>query len=686
MAAATLAKKAPRQIAEVIVSDLVNDPRLEKLEIAGPGFINIDVTDAFLSEHSNQIAADARLGCPEVERTRTVVLDYGGPNIAKAMHVGHLRASIIGDSLRRIFSFAGDRTIGDVHMGDWGLPMGMLIMELQRAQPDLPYFDPEFSGRYPTESPVSITDLERLYPQANTRCKENEAVLADARRATSDLQSGRPGYRALWQHFFDVSVTEMKQDFGKLGVEFDLWLGEAAVNDLIAPMVEDMKARGLAVESDGALVVPVGETDDKADVPPLIALKSDGAVMYGTTDLATIEHRRQEIDPDLVLYVVDQRQHLHFEQVFRAARKAGINGNAQLEHIGFGTMNGPDGKPFKTRAGGVLKLRDLVSMAMQRAEARLDEVGLAEDYPPDERAEIVRKIALAAIRFADLSNYRLTSYVFDLDRFTSFEGKTGPYLLYAAVRVKSLLAKAEAQGWSPGTILPPSDFERPLLLALGCLPDALDDAYIRRAPNELCEFAFGVAQEFSRFYQNCHILSESDPALRASWLGIAKVTLDELQLVLSLLGLDVPRTHVTVISTQNIQGIRAPGTWAMPNRSTGRLTVDFLLSDRGNAIVEIEEIDRLAPFDPLGNHDEREKKYARVPELDGGIAAVVVLDHDPVKPHALNEGISRARFPWTAVRRSARARRPLPSAGPAACRVCRGPFGISPGRLRPDTG
>ncbi len=540
MAAAKIAKKAPRQIAEAVAAGLAGDPRIAKLEIAGPGFLNINLSDAFLAEHANAAAADPRLACPAVESPRTVMLDYGGPNIAKAMHVGHLRASIIGDSLRRLFAFAGDRTIGDVHMGDWGLPMGMLITELQRGQPDLPYFDPDSTGPYPAESPVTIADLERLYPIAAARCKESPADLEEARKATSELQAGRPGYRALWQHFFDVSVTAMKGDFGSLGVEFDLWLGEAAVNDLIPPMVEDLKAKGLAVESDGALVVPVTEEGDKKEMPPLIAVKSDGAVMYGTTDLATIEHRRREIDPDLILYVVDQRQHLHFEQVFRAARKGGINGKAEMEHIGFGTMNGPDGKPFKTRAGGVMKLQDLIAMAKERAEARLDEHGIAKDYPVEERAEIVRKVALAAIRFADLSNYRLTSYIFDLERFTELEGKTGPYLLYAAARINSLLGKLAAEGTTPGVILPPGERERTLLLTLGRLPDAIADAYDRRAPNELCEFAFTLAQEFNRFYHDCHMLSESDKALQASWLGISKAASDQLRLVLSLLGLDVP--------------------------------------------------------------------------------------------------------------------------------------------------
>jgi arginyl-tRNA synthetase len=540
MPAAKHARKPPRQIAEAVAQRLDGEPRIAKLEIAGPGFLNIHVTDDFLAEHINAAAASERLGCPKTDPPRGVMLDYGGPNVAKAMHVGHLRASIIGDSLHRLFAFAGDRTLGDVHLGDWGLPMGMLITEIKHQHPDLPYFDPAEQGPYPEESPVTIADLERLYPLAAARCKESPADLEEARRATAELQAGRPGYRALWQHFIDVSIAEMKRDFGSLGVTFDLWLGEAAVNDLIAPMVADLKAKGVAVESQGAVVVPVAEEDDKNEIPPLILLKSDGAVMYGTTDLATIEHRRQEVHPDLILYVVDQRQHLHFEQVFRAAHKAGIDGGARLEHIGFGTVNGPDGKPFKTRAGGVMKLQDLIAMAIETAGRRLEEAGLAKDYGEEERAEIARKVALAAIRFADLSNYRLSNYIFDLDRFTRFEGKTGPYLLYAAVRVKSLLAKAAERGFAPGAILPPSDLERPLMLTLGQLPDAVAAAYERRAPNELCEFAYGLAQEFSRFYQSCHILSETDAALRDSRLGLVRATLQELVLVLSLLGIGVP--------------------------------------------------------------------------------------------------------------------------------------------------
>ncbi len=540
MPAAKVARQAPRRIAEAVAARLAADPRFAKVEVAGPGFLNLDMTDAFLAEHTNRVAGDPRLGCPRREAPRKVVLDYGGPNVAKAMHVGHLRASIIGDSLRRLFAFAGDDTVGDVHMGDWGLPMGMLITEIRREQPGLPYFDPELSGPYPAESPVSIADLERLYPVAAAHCKEDPEALEAARQATGELQAGRPGYRALWQHFMEASIAEMWRDFASLGVEFDLWFGEAVVHELIGPMVEAMKAEGIAEESDGALIVRVAEETDKSEIPPLILLKSDGAVMYSTTDLGTIEHRRRDIDPDLVLYVVDQRQHLHFEQVFRAARKAGMSGKAELEHIGFGTMNGPDGKPFKTRAGGVMKLQDLIAMAIEKAGERVAESGLGKDFSESEQAAIVRKVALAAIRFADLGNYRLSNYVFDLDRFTRFEGKTGPYLLYAAVRVKSLLAKAADQGLATGTIQPPGEVERELMLILDQLPDAVAEAYERRAPNELCEFAYGLAQAFSRFYQSCHILSETDNAVQASRLALAEVTLKELLLVLSLLGIEVP--------------------------------------------------------------------------------------------------------------------------------------------------
>jgi arginyl-tRNA synthetase len=541
LAAAKPLQRNPREIAEHIRTVLLarRGSELRDVSLAGPGFVNISLTDDFLAAHLNGLTDDARLGIAR-KPAETVILDYGGPNVAKPMHVGHLRASIIGDALRRLFLFVGDRALGDVHLGDWGLPMGQIIGEVARRQPNLPYFDPSQSGPYPKESPVTLEDLEEIYPVASAACKADPARLQEARAITAELQVGRPGYRALWRHFVDISIEAMRRDFDALGVQFDLWKGEADVHDLIQPMINDLTARDIAKESEGALVVRVAAPVDKHEVPPLILTKSDGAVMYGTTDLGTIVDRVRSHDPDLTLYVVDQRQHLHFEQVFRAARRAGLNGRMQMEHLGFGTMNGPDGKPFKTRAGGVMKLQDLIAMATDEATKRLNEAGLAADYPAAERRQIAGQVGIAALKFADLANHRSSNYIFDLERFTRFEGKTGPYVQYAAVRIKSLLRKAAEQGDTSGRLLPPTDIERPLALLVGRLPDAVMAAHSRRAPKELCEFAFALAQEFSRFYGACHILSESDLALRASRLRIAQLTLRELELVLGLLGIEVP--------------------------------------------------------------------------------------------------------------------------------------------------
>jgi len=539
LAAAKAAKQNPRAIAEQVLAKLQALPQLRDLSLAGPGFINLSLTDAALAQHANKIAADPRLAVAPKRRER-VVMDYGGANIAKPMHVGHLRAAIIGEALRRLFLFVGDHVVGDVHMGDWGLQMGMLISELEIREPDLPYFKVGFSGPYPTQSPVTLNELEELYPTANAACKADPARMERARMATAELQQGRPGYRALWQHFFDISVDAMKRDYGALGVHFDLWKGEACVDPLIPAMVETMKAKGIAELDKGALIVRVEKPEDKKEIPPLILVKSDGAAMYSTTDLATIVDRVNEQNPDLVLYVVDQRQHLHFEQVFRAAIMAGINGKAKMEHLGFGTMNGPDGKPFKTREGGVMKLQDLIAMMTGAALDRLREQGLATDYDEAERQEVARKVGLAALKFADLGNHPVANYVFDLDRFVRFEGKTGPYLLYAAVRIKSILRKAEAQGDKPGAILAPEPGERDLILALGSLPDAIMEAYRERAPNKIADHAYGLAQTFSTYYNAFHILSEQNEALRRSRLGLAVLTLRALELSLSLLGIEVP--------------------------------------------------------------------------------------------------------------------------------------------------
>ena len=540
MAAAKAAKHPPRAIAEKVAARLTDDPAFREVTLAGPGFINLNVTDAFLAEQMNRLRGDARLGLAPTAKPRTVVLDYGGPNIAKPMHVGHLRAGIIGDSLRRIYKFVGDTTVGDVHMGDWGLQMGMLISELEIRRPDLPYFDKSFTGPYPKESPVTLEELDAMYPKASADSKGDPARMERSRQATAELQDGRSGYRALWQHFFDISVAAMKRDYGNLGVTFDLWKGEAIVHDLIAPMVEAMKKQGIVEESDGAQVIRVAEETDKHEIPPLILVKSDGAFMYATTDLATVVDRVNCQNPDLSIYVVDHRQGLHFVQVFRAAKKAGINGKGELVHLGYGTMNGTDGKPFKTRAGGVMRLDDLYQMVTDEALKKLTEHGLGADYDEAEKIDIAHKVGVSALKFADLSNNPIANYVFDLDRFSRFEGKTGPYLLYAAVRVKSLLRKAREQNDVPDAILPPEPGERDLMLMLGQMPDAIQAAYDDLAPNKIADFAFGLAQIFSAYYANFHVLSETNAALRHSRLAMAELVLKELVLCLELLGIATP--------------------------------------------------------------------------------------------------------------------------------------------------
>ncbi|BCW90215.1 Arginine--tRNA ligase [Alphaproteobacteria bacterium SO-S41] len=537
LAAAKAAKMNPLSLASQIQTRLETDEWFSNVSITGPGFINIKLMDWVLAQ---ALAASDAILAPAAATRGKVVVDFGGPNVAKAMHVGHLRSSIIGDALQRHLKFAGFDTKSDVHLGDWGKPMGMLITEVKLRRPELPYFDPAFTGPYPVEPPVTMEDLETLYPIAAAASKADPVRDEEARTATAELQQGRAGYRALWRHFIDVSIAGIKREFASLGVYFDLWKGEADVDPLIGPMLTDLKARGIAELDDGALIVRVGEPSDKKEMPPLMLVKRDGGVLYETTDVATIIDRVKSLDPDLVLYVVDQRQHEHFEKVFRGAIKAGYAGKAVLEHVGFGTMNGADGKPFKTRAGGVLKLYDLIEMAKAEAEKRLVEAGIGADYPPEERATVARQVGLAAIKFADLSNYRLTNYIFDLERFTKFEGKTGPYLQYAAVRVKSLLRKAMEEQARPGAIAITAAEERDLALAILRFPDALEETIKVRAPNVMCDYAYTLAQRFSSFYAAHHIMSESDTALRASRLALAALTLRALETALELLGIEVP--------------------------------------------------------------------------------------------------------------------------------------------------
>ncbi len=537
MAAAKAAGKNPREVAGAVVEALQSQPIFSKLDIAGPGFINISVTDEFLSAHLQENAADAKQGVTDAGRCDTVVLDYGGPNIAKAMHVGHLRAAIIGESVWRIMDFCGYKALGDIHLGDWGTHMGMLIGDYIANKEEHLVTDVDLSDDAQVEA--LINNMADRYPRAATAAKENPDLMERARVITVQLQNKEEPFYSIWSKIRAVSIRSMEANYKALGVHFDLWKGEADVHDYIAPMVDDLRAKGHAIDSDGAVVVPVARNDDKKEVPPLILYKRDGAVMYGTTDMATIVERVKLYNPTKIVYVVDQRQGLHFEQLFRAVRLGGIvRDDVELTHAGFGTMNGSDGKPFKTRAGGVMRLDDLIEMALEKARARMEEANVGADMPAEEQAEIARKVAIAAIKFADLQNARQADYVFDLDRLTSFEGKTGPYLLYQAVRIKSLLKKAGSEGALDALAL--QDTDRSLALALTGLPDAVEGALNNYAPHHLCDYAFRLAQAFSSFYGNCHILSEEVKAVRESRLALCALTYRQLELVLGLLGIDIP--------------------------------------------------------------------------------------------------------------------------------------------------
>src|SRR5690606_37580040 len=552
LAAAKALKANPRELAAKVAERLAADPRLPSVEVAGPGFINMKLSNAALAQRAAEVAADEELAGASRVEPRKVVIDYGGPNVAKPMHVGHLRSAIIGESLKRLFRLRGDEVVGDAHFGDWGFQMGLLITACgDEGLADA--FMAEGDGPFPAETPVTLADLDRLYPLAAGKAKEDPAFRDRARKATAELQGGRPGYRALWQHLVAVSREALKREYDDLSVDFDLWNGESDADPLMDEMIADLKAKGLLVEDDGAQVVHVardGETRKKklADgsvieapsPPPLLVISSEGSAMYGTTDLATILDRKKSIGPDLILYVVDERQAEHFEQVFRAAYLAGYAPEKSLEHLGFGTMNGADGKPFKTRAGGVLKLRDLIDQATEKARERLHEAKLGDDLPAEEFEDIAHKVAVAALKFSDLSNNRTTSYVFDLDRFMSFEGKTGPYLLYQAVRVKSLLRKAAEQGVALAPIVIEEAAERDLALTLDAFDAATADAYDKRSPNLIAEHAYRLAQSFSKFYAACPILVAPDAATKGSRLALAAATLHQLETALRLLGIETP--------------------------------------------------------------------------------------------------------------------------------------------------
>ncbi len=533
MPCAKIVQKNPREIAQGIIDVLQkndNNEVFSELSIGGPGFINIVLNESFIAQHLKLMGKAAGYGVERVGEGKTIVLDYGGPNIAKAMHVGHLRSGIIGDALRRMCVRAGYNAIGDVHMGDWGTPMGMILSEL------------EIMG---FEGEITMEMLAEVYPKASAACKADEKRMALAREATRKLQDGDEEYTRTWRQFIDVSIAGMKENYGALGVYFDEWKGESHAHPYIEDMVKDIQSRGIAFEDNGAWIVPVAKEGDNKKIPPLILLKSDGSVLYSTTDMATIIDRIKCHDPHKIVYIVDQRQNLHFEQVFRAVRIAEIvsEDRPELTFAGFGTMNGKDGKPFKTRDGGVMRLDDLISMAKEKAYARLDEASLATDLDGDERDDIAHKVAIAALKFADLQNNRTSDYVFDIDRMTSFEGKTGPYLLYQGVRIQSLLRRAGVH-----ETLKDDEYEhyivddktRTLALILAEYPDHFAGALKNYVPHILCDYAYRLAQEFSSFYGNCHILSEQNDMRKNSYLALCKRTHAQLTEILGLLGIEIP--------------------------------------------------------------------------------------------------------------------------------------------------
>ncbi len=545
MAAAKEYHKAPIQIAGDVVEGLRENSAFEKIEAVNPGFINITVSGELLRQAGIQMMTQDRFGLERSSEPRSVVIDYGGPNVAKPLHVGHLRSAIIGESIKRIYRYMGDHIVGDVHLGDWGLQIGLIITELKKRQPELPYFDAGFEGEYPAEAPFTISDLEEIYPYASGYSKEHEDYLTEAQEATVSLQEGNRGYRALYDHILNVSIADLKKNYNKLNVEFDLWKKESDAQPYIPDMVEKMKSEGLAYMSEGALVVDVTEESDKKELPPCIILKSNGASLYSTTDLATIMDREKLFAPKEIIYLADKRQTMHFTQVFRVAKKAGLTGgDTELTFIGFGTMNGKDGKPFKTRDGGVLRLETLREDTSAEVYKKIRE---NRDYEEAEAREIAEKVGLAAIKYGDLSNQASKDYIFDMERFTSFEGNTGPYILYTIVRIKSLLAKYEQAGGrvSPTgepekLLVPVQDSETGLYLTLCKFADTMEAAYSERAPHKICQFIYELSESFNHFYHENKILANEDEDRKASYIQLLVLVKNVLEQCIELLGFSAP--------------------------------------------------------------------------------------------------------------------------------------------------
>ena len=541
MAAAKEYHKAPIMIANGVVEQLAGSEVFGEVQAVNPGFINMKINDAFLSSYLNGMEADERLGFEKAEHPKTIVIDYGGPNVAKPLHVGHLRSAIIGESVKRIARFAGHHVIGDVHLGDWGLQMGLIITELHERKPELCYFDENYDGAYPEEAPFTIAELEEIYPTASKRSKEDEPYKEAAMQATYELQHGRKGYQALLQHILNVSVTDLKRNYANLNVRFDLWKGESDAQPYIPDMVQKMKDDGFAYVSDNALVVDVKEDTDTKEVPPCMLLKSDGASLYTTTDLATIVERMKLYNPDEIIYVVDKRQEMHFIQVFRCARKCGLVTNETgLKFLGFGTMNGKDGKPFKTRDGGVMRLEYLLK---DINEEMLKKIEASRPMDEEEAEKISKIVGLSAVKYGDLSNQASKDYIFDVDRFTSSEGNTGPYILYTIVRIKSILRKYEEMGGTAGDgqiTVSANESEKALQLELTKFNSVMETAYEESAPHKICAYIYDLANAFNKFYHETKILGSEDEAAKKSWIALLLLTRKVLETCIDLLGFEAP--------------------------------------------------------------------------------------------------------------------------------------------------
>lgn len=542
MAAAKQYKKAPIMLAGQVLEKLRGNAMFEEVEAVAPGFLNLKLDRGYLADYVEQMAQDEeRLGCEKTDAPKRILIDYGGPNVAKPLHVGHLRSAIIGESIKRIGKFMGHDMIGDVHLGDWGLQMGLILTELKQRQPELVYFDENYTGEYPAEAPFTISELEEIYPTASGKSKEDAAYKEAAMQATYELQHGRRGYQALLKHILDVSVSDLKRNYENLNVSFELWKGESDAQPYIPGMVEKMKQDGYAYLSEGALVVDVKEETDTKEIPPCMILKSDGASLYNTTDLATIVWRMKDYHPDKLIYVVDKRQELYFTQVFRCARKTGlVEKDTELQFLGFGTMNGKDGRPFKTREGGVMRLETLISNVNEEMYRKIQD---NRTMPEAEARETAKIVALSAVKYGDLSNQASKDYIFDIDRFTSFEGNTGPYILYTIVRIKSIMKKYLESGKKSGTaaILPAhSDSEKALMLELTRFNAVMENACEETAPHKLCAYIYDLANALNHFYHETRIMTEEEETVQTSYIRLLELTRRTLELGIDVLGFSAP--------------------------------------------------------------------------------------------------------------------------------------------------